>query len=220
MLTGRACEADASDSGTAADDMSDSGRLVDDGHSARRAVATLADIDLRVAWQARGDPLQPRFAAEAERLFGLRLPQPNATARTSPYDPAAGRLGHALLSLGPSTWLFTTDDPQQPERFDATRRTLNDAGGALFDVSASQVAWSVSGEGAARVLNGGCPLDLHPRVFPAGHCAQSLLAHIGALFYRPNESTFVVMVARSFAADARRYLDVFSAQANGIDGKP
>ena len=47
------------------------------------------------------------------------------------------------------------------------------------------------------------PLDLHCSAFPAGHCAQSLLGHINALLYRPDERPmFVVMVARSLAADA------------------
>ena len=65
----------------------------------------------------------------------------------------------------------------------------------------------MSGTAAARVLNRMCPLDLHPRAFAAGRCAQSLLGHVNALFCRPDESaTFLVMVARSLAADAWRDL--------------
>jgi sarcosine oxidase subunit gamma len=97
-------------------------------------------------------------------------------------------------------------DPARPA-FDDVRRALNDAGAALFDLSSSYVAWEVVGSAAARVLNRGCPLDLSPDVFPAGHCAQSLLGHMTALFHRPDESsTFIVIVARSYARDAWEFL--------------
>ena len=57
--------------------------------------------------------------------------------------------------------------------------------------------------GAARVLNRACPLDFHPRALAAGQCVQSLLGHINALLHKPADGpSFVVLVARSFAADA------------------
>jgi sarcosine oxidase subunit gamma len=100
--------------------------------------------------------------------------------------------------------------------FDGTRKALSVAGGAMFDVSAGYVAWAISGTPASGVLNRGCPLDLHPRAFPAGHCAQSVLGHINATFYKPDErSTLIVMVARSFAADAWRMLCA-SAESDGF----
>ncbi len=73
----------------------------------------------------------------------------------------------------------------------------------------------VAGADAARALNRGCPLDFDPRAFPAGGCAQSVLGHIGALFHKPGEApAFVVMVARSFADDARDFL-IASAATGG-----
>ena len=163
----------------------------------REAPVTLAEVALATAWNFRGDPAQMAFVAEVERSLGLALPaQPNASARN-----AAG----ALLWVGPRSWLFIADATR--DDFDDARRKLNDARGALFDVSASYVAWSVSGAAAPRVLNKGCPLDLHARAFPAGHCAQSVLGHINTLFYKPDDTpTFIVIVARSFAADAWSFL--------------
>ena len=156
---------------------------------------TIAEWPIALAWNLRGDPAHPAFLAAAQRLLGIALPtQPNTGAR-------AGDI--TLLSLGPRSWLCVGDRERATNEYDVARKALNEAGGALFDVSSSYVAWTVSGEASARVLNRGCPLDLHPTVFRAGHCAQSLLGHIGVLIYRPDErQAFVVAVARSFAADA------------------
>jgi sarcosine oxidase subunit gamma len=172
------------------------------------AAVTLAEVPLTLAWNVRGDPAQPAFVAEAGRLLGLPLPlQPNTSARGG---------GTALLWLGPKSWLFVAGRSVARNEFDDTRKALNGAGAALFDVSASYVAWSVSGAAAACVLNRGCPLDLHPSAFPAGHCAQSMLGHITALFYRPDESpAFIVMVTRSFANDAWRDLRASAANGDG-----
>ena len=168
------------------------------------ALTILAEVVLATAWNVRGDPEQASFMAEAGRVLRLPLPaQPNASVR-------AGSV--ALLWLGPRSWLFITGPDSERHDFDVARKTLNDAGGALFDVSSSYVAWSVAGAWAWRVLNRTCPLDLHPRAFPAGRCAQSVLGHVGASFYRPDERpAIVVIVARSFAADAWRGLRAAAA---------
>jgi sarcosine oxidase, subunit gamma len=171
------------------------------------ALVTLAEVRLATAWNVRGNPAQAVFVAEAERALGMPPPlQPNTSVRN-----AAG----AVFWLGPRAWLFVTGADLPRNDFDDVRRKLNDAGGALFDVSASYVAWTVSGVAAPRVLNKGCPLDLHPRTFAAGRCAQSVLGHVNALYYKPDgASTFIVMVARSFAADALSFLTA-SAAADG-----
>ena len=96
--------------------------------------------------------------------------------------------------LGPRSWLFAGRTILPDHHFDATRIALNAAGGALFDVSASYVAWMIAGEGAVRVLNRSCPLDLHPSTFPAGHCAQSTFGHINVLLYKSDaRPAFIVM---------------------------
>ena len=166
-----------------------------------QSTITLGEVSLALAWNVRGDGEKPQFAEAANRLLGLVLPlQPNTSARS---DDAA------LLWMGPTSWLFVaSSDPSVPA-FDDIRRALNDAGAALFDLSSSYIAWKVAGSAAARVLNRGCPLDLSPDTFPAGHCAQSLLGHVTALIHRPDESsTFIVIVARSYARDAWEFLRV------------
>ena len=155
----------------------------------------LAELEWILVRNVRGDPMQPTFVSEAARLIGVPLPiEPNTTMRCS---------GVIVLWLGPKSWLAVFERDAIAADFDATRATLNAAGGALFDVSSSYVGWKVSGPDTARMLNRSCPLDFHRHAFAPGACAQSLLGHVNALYYRPSEADeFVVIVARSFAVDA------------------
>ena len=173
---------------------------------------TLGEVSFGLAWNVRGNPAQSSFVREAERLLGVPLPlQPHTSAR---------RDGNIVLSLGPRSWLLVAGPVSSPKHFNVTRVALNAVGGALFDVSASYVGWVIAGAGAARVLNRSCPLDFHPSLCPAGRCAQSLLGHINALFYKVDERpAFLVMVARSLAVDARRELCA-SAETDGCSVVP
>jgi sarcosine oxidase subunit gamma len=175
---------------------------------ATRARVTFRELRIGHAWNVRGVPRNASFMAEAGRLLG---PLPTAPLTSARSDDRVS------LWLGPQSWLFVTGASAPRRDFDATRLTINAAGGALFDVSASYAGWSVAGAHAARVLNRECPLDLSPHAFPAGHCAQSVLGHINALIHRPREApAFVVMVAQSLAADAWHALTT-AASAEGYD---
>jgi sarcosine oxidase subunit gamma len=153
------------------------------------------EIRMARAWNVRGNPGHKPFCDGVEAVLALPLP-------VAPMTSAYGEHG-ALLGLGPRSWLYVEGLASPGLALDAARRAINAAGGALFDVSASYVGWAISGPMAERLLNRLCPLDFDRRAFPPGHCAQSLLGHIHALFHRPGETAaFFVMVARSFAADA------------------
>ena len=186
----------------------------------------ISETHVALAWHLRGDPRRAAFVAAVETALGVSLPmRPKTSARgiAPPAQRHAGERGGAgaLLCLGPRSWLFAAGQPAANGAFEAARKTLNDADGALFDVSSSYVAWTISGDVAARVLNRGCPLDLHPRAFRPGDCAQSLLGHVNALIYRPDERrAFIVMVARSFAADAWEQLETYASTDGYRIGPP
>jgi sarcosine oxidase subunit gamma len=166
---------------------------------------TLAEATIASAWNVQGDSARPAFTEEARRLFDVALPlAPNATARTDKVT---------ALWLGPESWLLATSAAQVPVDYAAKRDALNAAGGALFDVSASRAAWTISGPRAIDVLAKGCPLDFHPRAFATGTCAQSVFGHINVLIdKRDDEPTFTLMVARSFARDVWQALCEAAAQ--------
>ena len=170
-------------------------------------VVEIGDVVFGRAWNVRGDPHSEAFASAVLRVLGVALPR----------APMTGARGNAatLLWLGPRSWLCVGDEAAAVDDCESARVALNAASGALFDVSASYVGWRVSGASAARVLNRACPLDFHPRAFVPGCCAQSLLGHVNALFHRPGDGpSFVVMAARSFAADAMHTLRE-AARADG-----
>lgn len=151
-------------------------------------------------------------------MFGAPLPrEPNTTTRSA---------ASTILWLGPRSWLVlqgsastpaartSADAPSAPSGFDAQRDALMAQGGALFDVTASRVAFTLRGPHAATVLAAQCPLDFDPRAFEPSRCAQSLLGHVNVLVCRHSHAqAFTVLVARSMADDAWHGLCVAAASA-------
>ena len=180
------------------------------GHyGAAAAGVALSEAAMAAAWNVQGDPARSPFIAGVQRLFDVRLPLvPNTTER-----------GNALIALwlGPRSWLLVESSssrrPAMLADFGSKRDALNALGGAVFDVSASRVAYRISGTHAATVLAKSCPLDFHADAFPVGGCAQSVFGHVNALVYQQDTApTFLMLVARSLARDVWRLLCRSSAQ--------
>ena len=110
----------------------------------------------------------------------------------------------SAIWLGPQEWLITSEIRDAAE----LERQLNEAvgahGGAAIDVSAQRATLRLRGSHARDVLAKGCSLDLHPRVFPPGTAAQTMLA-LAAVVVIPlseNGTDYRILVRSSFA----RYL--------------
>jgi sarcosine oxidase, subunit gamma len=145
--------------------------------------------------ELRGDPGDRVFMAAVGRAIDLLLPgEPNTTA-------TRGEL--TALWLGPDAWLLTCPPDEAASHIGSLRDALSDVHAAITDVSDGRVALRLGGPSARDVLAKGCPLDLHPRAFAAGRCAQSLLAKASVLIHLLADDargpTFDVYVARSFA---------------------
>ena len=174
---------------------------------------TIAEATIAAAWNVHGDPAQPMFVEEVRRLFDVVLPlTPNSTTRAAALS---------ALWLGPASWLLIAGGASPLVDIRASRDALNAVGGALFDVSASRAAWTLSGPRTTAVLAKGCPLDFHPRAFAPGACAQSLVGHVNPLYIAHDDApTFTVMVARSFARDVWHLLCDTAAQYGFDVGPP
>lgn len=143
------------------------------------AHSNLALIDLR------GDPSNAGFLASAQSALGAALPvKPNTTAASADCK---------ILWLGPDEWLLVGRDRSRINERLAIER------GHLTDVSHGRAAWRITGPRTLDVLAKGCSLDLHPRAFPYGSCAQTGLAHVGVLLYRIDPTSFDIYCARSYA---------------------
>jgi sarcosine oxidase subunit gamma len=123
-------------------------------------------------------------APVAAYLAGVPLPlQPNRVASM--------RLVRTLW-LGPDEWLVTAPEGAAPDLLGRITRALANRQAAVSDLSASRAVIEVSGMQARALLEKGCGLDLHPRAFGPGQCAQTLFAKLpvildqltGAPYYR------------------------------------
>jgi sarcosine oxidase subunit gamma len=164
-------------------------------------------MPMAAAWNVQGDAWRADFIDQVAHQFSIALPiAPNTTARSDALT---------AFWLGPRSWLLVAEEVGLPlTDFIGKRDALNAAGGALFDLSAARVAYRLAGLRATDVLATGCPLDLHPRTFRAGDCAQSMFGRVNALVYKSDDApTFVIMVARSFARDVWRALTLAIAQS-------
>ena len=175
------------------------------GHYGAAATGvTLAETTFAHAWNVQGDAELFIFAETARQVFGFALPTtPNTVSRTDALT---------ALWLGPTSWLLVAAEAPALTDFAAKRTRLNGARGALFDITATCLAWTIAGPRATTVLAKGCPLDFHPRAFAEGACAQSVFGHVNTLFYRRDTSTFTLIVGRSYAKSIWRTLCVSAAQ--------
>ena len=167
---------------------------------------TFTELPIAAAWNVQGDPSRAEFTNQVARQLSIALPiAPNTTARSDALT---------AFWLGPRSWLLVAESAGSPLiDFIEKRNALNAAGGALFDLSAARVAYRLAGARTTDVLATGCPLDLHPHVFRAGDCAQSVFGRVNVLLYKSDDApTFVVMVARSFARDVWQALGLSAAQ--------
>ncbi len=148
----------------------------------------------------RGDAADAKFKKAVHAVLKI---EPIAEPLTSQKQGDVN-----LLWLGPDEWLITAPEPAIEEIEEALRAKLEDLPAALCDISHSRTIIGVSGPAAYDVIAKGCPLDLHPREFPTGNCAQSRLARCNILIHRiDDEPTFEIHVARSFARYAWEWLE-------------
>ncbi len=134
---------------------------------------------------------------------GFVLPAPNTTE---------SRSGVTALWLGPGRWLAVASEaePALGKRLEAA---FADSAVAVFDVSHARTVIRVSGATSRDLLAKGCRLDLHPRVFRAGACAQTNIGHFAVLLHGVDDSPTVdLYVARSYAASFWEWLTEAAAE--------
>ena len=133
-------------------------------------------------------------AAETVGLaLDLQLPlQPNTVVR-------AGEL--TAVWLGPDEWLLVGPPGGERDLENRIREAAGDEHVSVTDVSAQRTTLLVTGPRALDLLAHGCPLDLHPRVFGAGRCAQTTLGRTQVVLVARDEprAGFWVLVRSTFA---------------------
>lgn len=105
---------------------------------------------------------------------------------------------HAALWLGPDEWLLCGPPRSGAQIASELDASLAGTHHSVVDVSANRVAWELRGSGVMELLSKGCALDLHPRVWTPGSCAQTMLAKAPVILHQRQEATRI-LVRTSFA---------------------
>jgi sarcosine oxidase, subunit gamma len=136
-------------------------------------------------------------AARVGTALGVGLPvMPNTVATNGQ---------RSALWLGPDEWLIV--DEGRPASEADVRAAFVPEWGSVVDVSANRVIFEVEGPAARELLARGCSLDLHPRVFGPGQCAQTLLARAAVIVWQTDAApTYRILVRASFADHITRWL--------------
>jgi sarcosine oxidase subunit gamma len=143
-----------------------------------RELAFLAKVDVRIHERAESD------------RRGISVPTTPNTWR------ADGE--REWLWLGPDEWLVLGPPGSAPGIAHDLRRVLSDVHHSIVDVSANLAGIELGGDRRLDLLACGGGLDLHPRSWRAGMCAQTLLARVPVLLQEREGSTRL-FVRPSFA---------------------
>lgn len=150
----------------------------------------------------RGDVADDRFADCVARIVGGPLPVDPNTARSSDE--------RTVYWLCPSEWLIVCPYADEQPLADQLREGLHSQVASVVQTSGGQTVLSIEGDSARELLAKGCPLDLHPRSFRIGQCAQTHVEKVPVLL-RPIAGGIELVVRRSFADSLWQWLETVTA---------
>lgn len=131
-------------------------------------------VDLRIA-RSEADPLPPFLPLEPNTWVGW--------------------IGRDVLWLGPDEWLLLDGtEATEPGGLAAELTTLlSGTHHSVVDVSANRRVLELTGDDRHEMLSTGCGLDLHPRSWNDGMCAQTLLARVSVILQERSDTTRVLV---------------------------
>ena len=145
----------------------------------------------------RGQTTDAAFMAAVKKTLAISLP-------TEPNTAMSKRGGADVLWLGPNEWLISVPDGKARGLAAKLDKSLKSLHAAVIPVGEGRTIIRIAGAHARDVLAKGCPLDLHPKSFGPGQCAQSLLGRGDMLLHcaqpgRDKSNIFNIYISRSFA---------------------
>ena len=149
------------------------------------AVNGIRKLRLQVRPHAGIDP------GRLEELLGIALPA----------DPLE-KTGEAPSAywLAPDDWLLINPATDADSIKIALRDTVDGATAVVTDMTDAWSIIDISGEDAVARLAGGCSVDIHASVFPAGRYALTRLQHLSVIIHRLDDTPrFRILVDRSVA---------------------
>lgn len=139
----------------------------------------------------RGQRTNPAFCSAVIKVVGAALPNVNETSGKPE--------GVHILGLGPDEWLIITPTNEEPEIYANLCKALAEFHTAVTLTGESMTVIHLAGVHARDTLAKGCPVDMHPRVFGPGQCAQTILARANMTIHQTADDVYDIIVRRSFA---------------------
>jgi sarcosine oxidase subunit gamma len=141
----------------------------------------------------------PGSAATARIETRLGASLPTACGSVTTGD------GVSVLWLSPDEFLVVTDE--HPAQLTSRLvEALGDEPGSAIDLSANRTTFELAGPSARAVLEKGCPLDLHPRIFEVGTAYVTLIGSVPAVLWKVANESYRILPRSSFADFLGRWL--------------
>jgi sarcosine oxidase, subunit gamma len=152
----------------------------------------MRELPFRDLVTVRGELSDPAFVDAFVQVVGCQPPaKANTVARGEGYD---------VLWLGPDEWLVRSNASVPVGVLEAKLAgAFGDAWATAVDVGSGYTVVEIDGARTREVLSRGCPLDLHPRMFKPGQCAQSVFFKASIALVATGDDSFEIVVRRSFA---------------------
>ena len=168
--------------------------------SKRDAGVIMSEVGHRAIVNIRGSASDPAFSSAVQLATGVMLPHRANTVATGG--------GRQILWLGPNEWWVTGLDGEADALVDKLRENFAGQHAVACDVSESRAIIALRGPKAREVLMRGVSLDLHPREFIVGQCAQTGVSRANALIHLVDDApTFEIYVLKSFSDYLWRWLE-------------
>jgi sarcosine oxidase subunit gamma len=160
------------------------------GHATAGVI--LGESAHRTIINIRGDANDAAFTNAVKSVTGVDVPTKANTVNK------AGET--SILWLGPDEWWVVTTPDRSDDLVPALRQAFQGQHTAVIDVTESRTVITISGSKARDVLARGISLDLHPRVFGPGQCAQTGMSKCNVLLHQTDdEPSYDIYVLKSFS---------------------
>jgi sarcosine oxidase subunit gamma len=145
-------------------------------------------------------PFLAQIDVRADASAATSLGFPSRPNTTSPWNDGD------VLWLGPDEWLVVAEAGREAELLGASEAALGSTHRSIVDVSANRAVFEMRGPDRFQRLAIACPLDLHPRSWGPGRCAQTVFGSAPILLHERPDATRV-FVRPSFAGYVVGLLD-------------
>ena len=161
-----------------------------------RRLSDLAAIAERTGGEVTVEhvPFLAQVSLRLDPALADRVPFPLPLAPNNAWEDGP----RAALWLGPDEWLVLGPANAGAEIAAVIDAALDGLHRSVIDLSANRVAIELGGPGRFDLLSKGCSIDLHPLVWTAGMCAQTLLAKTQVVLHERADTTGL-LVRSSFA---------------------